>query len=71
MSVHVTNASVRHIKECFILADGKNYIKRIHIDQARFKYAVNDVASAEVLNNRFAELTTAIEDIMPTKPLGL
>ncbi len=71
MSVHVTNASVRHIKECFILADGKNYIKRIHIDQTRFKYAVNDVANAEVLNNRFAELTTAIEDIVPTKPLGL
>lgn len=71
MSVHVTDASVRHIKECFILADGKNYIKRIHIDQARFKYTVNDEVSAEVINNRFIELTTAIEDIVPTKPLGL
>lgn len=71
MSVHVTNSSVRHIKECFILADGKNYIKRIHIAQARFKYAVNDEVSAEVINNRFIELTTAIEEIVPTKPLGL
>jgi hypothetical protein len=71
MSVHVTDPSVRHIKECFILADGKNYIKRIHIDQARFKYAINDEVSAEVINNRFIELTTAIEDIVPTKPLGL
>lgn len=71
MSVHVTSSSVRHIKECFILADGKNYIKRIHIDQARFKYAMNDETNAEVLNNRFTELTAAIEDIVPTKPLGL
>lgn len=71
MSVHVTNSSVRHIKECFILADGKNYIKRIHIDQARFKYAMNDETSVEVLNNRFTELTAAIADIAQTKPLGL
>ena len=71
MSVHVTDASVRHIKECFILADGKSYIKRIHIDQARFKYAINDETSTEVLNNRFTELTAAIEDIVPAKPLGL
>ena len=71
MSVHVTNSSVRHIKECFILADGKSYIKRIHIDQARFKYAINDETGAEVLNNRFMELTTAIENIVPNKPLGL
>lgn len=71
MSIHVTDSSVRHIKECFILADCKSYIKRIHIDQARFKYAINDEAGAEVLSNRFMELTTAIEDIVPTKPLGL
>jgi len=71
MSVHVTDSSVRHIKECFILADDKSYIKRIHIDQPRFKYAMNDEKSAEVLINRFMELTNAIEDIIPTKPLGL
>ena len=71
MSLHVTDSSVRHIKDCFILADGKNYIKRIHIDQARFKYAINDEASAEVLHNRFMERTTAIVDIVQTNPQGL
>jgi len=71
MSVHVTNASVKHVKECFILADGKHYVKRIHIDQARFKYALDDVQSVEVLNNRFQELQDAIEDAVTTKPLGL
>lgn len=71
MSVHVTNSSVKHIKECFILADGQHYIKRIHIDQARFKYALNDKASVEILNNRFEELREAIQDVVTTKQLGL
>jgi len=71
MSVHVTNSSVKHVKDCFILADGQHYIKRIHIDQARFKYALNDKASVEALNNRFKELKEAIQDVVTIKPLGL
>lgn len=71
MSVHITNASVKHIKECFILADGLHYIKRIHIDQPRFRYALNDKASVEMLNNRFEELKEAIQDVVTTKQLGL
>jgi hypothetical protein len=71
MSVHVADTSMKQFKDCFILADGKNYIKRIHIDQARFKYALNDNVSAEVLTNRFMELAEAIQDIVPAKPLGL
>jgi len=71
MSVHITNSSVKHVKECFILADGRHYVKRIHIDQARFKYALDDPHGVEVLNNRFQELQDAIEDAVTTKPLGL
>jgi len=71
MSVHVTNASVKHVKECFILADGRHYVKRMHIDQARFKYALDDPQSVEILNNRFQELQDAIDDVVTTRPLGL
>ena len=71
MSVYLTNQSVKHVKECFVLADGQHYIKRIHIDQARFKYALNDVASVKVLHSRFTELKEAIQDVVSTTQLGL
>ncbi|MDO9231923.1 MAG: hypothetical protein Q7U15_00300 [Methylotenera sp.] len=71
MSVHVTNQSVKHAKDCFILADGQHYIKRIHIDQPRFKYALSDVASVKALDTRFKELKEAIQDVVSVKKLGL
>ena len=71
MRVHVTSSSVKHAKDCFILADGTHYIKRIHIDQARFKYAFDDMQSVEVLHNRFMELLDAAADTITLKPLGL
>lgn len=71
MQVHVTKHSAKHAKDCFILADGKHYIKRIHIDQARFKYAYDDVASVKALKMRFDELTQEIEDSVSITPLGL
>jgi hypothetical protein len=71
MSVHITNQSVKQIKDCFILADGKHYIKRIHIDQARFKYAMNDIPSAKILDSRFKELKEAIQDVVTITKLGL
>lgn len=71
MSIHVTNQSVKHVKECFILADGQHYIKRIHIDQARFKYALNDIQSVKPLDSRFKELKEAIQDVVSITKLGL
>ncbi len=71
MTVCVTNDTVKHAKDCFILADGKHYIKRIHIDQARFKYALDDPASVKLLHSRFGELKEAILDTVSTKTLGL
>lgn len=71
MQVYVTNQSVKHAKDCFVLADGQHHIKRIHIDQARFKYVLNDVTSVHSLNTRFKELKEAIQDVVTTKKLGL
>lgn len=71
MAVYETNDSVKHAKDCFILADGKHYIKRIHIDQARFKYALNDADSVEILHGRFEELLEATQGMIAVTKLGL
>lgn len=71
MRVYITNSSVKHAKDCFILVDGEHYIKRIHIDQARFKYAFDDLHTVEALNNRFTELQDATAESVTLKPLGL
>lgn len=71
MAVYETNESVKHAKECFILADDKNYVKRIHIDQARFRYGLDDLATASLLNTRFKELLEATHDVVTISRLGL
>lgn len=71
MTVYETNDSAKHAKDCFILADGQHYIKRIHIDQARFKYALDDPASVDVLNLRFNELLEATHNMVSITKLGL
>ncbi len=71
MRVHVTNTSVKQVKDCFILADGKHYIRRIHIDQPRFRFALDDRQNTEALHNRFVELSEAIADAVTMRPLGL
>ncbi len=71
MTVYETNDSVKHAKDCFILADGKHYIKRIHIDHARFKYALNDAETVNALDSRFKELLEATQDVVTVTRLGL
>jgi hypothetical protein len=71
MTVYETNESVKHAKDCFILADDKNYVKRIHIDQARFRYGLDDLATVSLLNTRFKELLEATHDVVTISRLGL
>ena len=71
MVVYQTNHSAKHAKDCFILADEQNYIKRIHIDQARFKFGLSDISEASLLSVRFKELLNATEDGHITTRLDL
>lgn len=71
MHVYVTNNSAKHAKDCFILADRAHYIRRIHIDQARFRFSLNDSPNTEALHNRFLDLQDAIGEPVAMKPLGL
>jgi hypothetical protein len=71
MTIYETNETVKHAKDCFVLADDAHYIKRIHIDQARFKYAMNDLVSTEALSTRFKEILEATHDVVAVSRLGL
>lgn len=71
MTIHETNPSVKHVKDCFIVADSKHYVNRIHIDQARFKYATYDTEKVASLNIRFKELLENTHDTLAISKLGL
>ena len=71
MTVYETNISAKHAKDCFVLADDKNYVKRIHIDQARFRFGLDDLLTANLLNTRFKELLEVTHDVVTISRLGL
>jgi phage FluMu protein Com len=71
MTIYETSASTKQAKDCFILADDKNYVKRIHIDQARFRFGLNDIATVNLLTTRFKELLEATDDVVTNSKLGL
>lgn len=71
MSVHETGAEAKAVRDCFVVADGRHYLRRFHIDQARFKYALDDDASAQLLQARFEELLQAAADKIAATRLGL
>lgn len=71
MTVYETDDTAKHAKDCFILADGQHYIKRIHIDHARFKYALNDIETVKQLHTRFDELLEATQSTLSITKLGL
>ena len=71
MTVYETNETAKQAKDCFILADDKNYVKRIHVDQARFKYGLDDLATIGLLNSRFKDLLDATQEAVSISKLGL
>jgi len=71
MAVFETNQTVKYAKDCFILVDKKNYIRRIHVNQAHFRYGLNDLAYVGVLSARFQELQDAIQEPVTITKLGL
>jgi hypothetical protein len=71
MTIMLTNEHAKVAKDCFIVADHQHYIKRIHIDQARFKFALNDGSTAVSLKLRFNELLDETEYALPPTQTGL
>jgi hypothetical protein len=71
MTVYETNSHAKIAKDCFILADGKSYIRRFHINQARFKFVLDDVETTASLTNRFDELLQETAHTVSAIKLGL
>jgi hypothetical protein len=71
MVVYETNDAAKVAKDCFVIADKQHYVRRFHIDQARFKYALNDVEECANLSMRFEELLDETAEIVSTTKLGL
>jgi coenzyme F420-reducing hydrogenase delta subunit len=71
MVVYETNDNAKIAKDCFVIADKQNYLRRFHIDQARFKFALNDVEECANLSMRFDELLDETTDAVSSTKLGL
>lgn len=71
LTIYVTNDTAKIAKDCFVIADETHYVKRIHIDQARFKYALNDAESCAGLHMRFNELLEETAHTLSATSLGL
>lgn len=71
MTVYETNDVAKIAKDCFVIADKRHYLRRFHIDQARFKYAFDDVTEAANLLMRFDELLEETSEAISVTKLGL
>lgn len=71
MHVYVTDDYVKPIKDVFVIADGAAYLKRFHIDHARFKFSTNDREAVSGLKTRFEELLASAAHSVSISALGL
>lgn len=71
MTVFGTNDNAKIAKDCFVIADKNHYVRRFHINQARFKYALDDAEECANLCMRFAELLEETTDPVSSTNLGL
>ena len=71
MTVFETNDNAKVAKDCFVIADKTHYLRRFHIDQARFKYVLGDVEECANLTMRFNELLDETAEAVSVTKLGL
>jgi hypothetical protein len=71
MTVYETNDVAKIAKDCFVIADKRHYCRRFHIDQARFKYAMDDEIESTNLYTRFQELIEETNQTLTATQLGL
>ena len=71
MAVYETSDQAKAAADCFVLVDGKHYVRRFHTDHARFRYALNDSETTRLLSLRFDELLEASSKSVTATRLGL
>ncbi len=71
LTIYETNDYAKIAKDCFVLADDHAYIRRFHIDQSRFTYALDDEETTASLKSRFDELLQETAQTLSATKLGL
>ena len=56
ITVYETVDTAKTALDAFILADKSHYLRRFHIDQARFKYVFDDIVETNALYERYEQL---------------
>jgi hypothetical protein len=69
--INQTNEQARPVKDTFVIADQAHYVRRFHIDNTRFRYALNDETGAQPLYEKFCELREASHEAVFATALGL
>lgn len=71
LTIYETNDYAKIAKDCFVLADDHAYVRRIHIDQSRFTYALEDEETTASLKSRFDDLLQETSQTLSVTKLGL
>jgi len=71
MTVYQTNDQAKVAKDAFIIVDQSHYVRRFHMEQARFRYAFNDLETVAMLKMRFDELLESTSHKLSSSSLGL
>ncbi|HEY3301322.1 MAG TPA: hypothetical protein VGJ90_11160 [Methylophilaceae bacterium] len=71
IQVYVTPDYMRHVKDVFVIADATSYVRRFHIEHARFKFSLDDKAAVSGLKMRFDELLASTAHSVSISALGL
>jgi hypothetical protein len=70
-SILITDEYARAAQDAIVLADKKHYLHRFHLDQARFKFNLNDAKNTQALRERFDQLLEASSNTVFSTTLGL
>jgi hypothetical protein len=71
IDIYLTNDSARVAQDAFVLADKAHYLHRFHINQARFKYVLEDEVATKPLLERFEQLLEATSSAVFATTTGL
>lgn len=71
MQVYETDQQAKVARDAFVIADQRHYLRRFHVEQARFRFAFDDMETAQMLNMRFEELLQCAPHTVSVTQLGL
>ncbi len=71
IDIYLTDDSARVAQDAFVLADKAHYLHRFHINQARFRYMLDDEVGTKPLLEHFEQLLEATSTKVSATASGL